>query len=47
MPVARWPAVPKGSARLRLTVTCEHSKEQIDTLVKNLSEIGRELGVVG
>ena len=46
VPVARWPAVPKGSARLRLTVTCEHSKEQIDVLVKNLGEIGRELGVV-
>lgn len=47
IPSARWPAVPKGKARLRITVTCEHTREQIDHLLENIEKIGKELRVVG
>lgn len=43
IPAARWPAVPKGSARLRTTVSCEHTKEQIDYLIASLKDIKRKL----
>ena len=36
-PCVRWPAVPKNTARIRLTVTSNHTKKQIDTLL-NVSE---------
>ena len=43
IPPARWPAVPKGMARLRVTVTCEHTKEQIDYLLENIKNLKKEL----
>ena len=46
VPAARWPAVPLGQARLRVTVTSEHTREQIDQLLNCLREIGREVGIV-
>ncbi len=39
IPAARWPAVPKGKARLRMTVSCYHTGEQIDYFKKNINEI--------
>lgn len=36
IPVARWPAVPQKQARLRTTITCDHTKEQIDRLIETL-----------
>lgn len=39
IPVARWPAVPQKQARLRATLMCDHSKEQIDHLVDVLIKI--------
>ena len=38
-PAVRWPAVEKGTARLRLTVMSTHTKDQIDYLVKNLKDL--------
>jgi 8-amino-7-oxononanoate synthase len=35
----RPPTVPAGSARLRISVQCDHTKEQIDLLFKALAEI--------
>ncbi len=35
----RLPTVPKGSARLRITLTAEHSKSQIESLVSALAEV--------
>jgi 8-amino-7-oxononanoate synthase len=35
----RPPTVPAGSARLRISVQCDHTKEQIDSLCKALTEI--------
>jgi 8-amino-7-oxononanoate synthase len=43
IPAARWPAVPKGKARLRTTVSTEHTEQQIDYLIKNLKEIKEKL----
>ena len=36
IPAARWPAVPKNMARLRITFTCDHAKDQIDTLIEGI-----------
>ena len=44
VPAARWPAVPLGHARLRVTVTSEHTREQIDQLVLNLKKIKAGVG---
>lgn len=43
IPVARWPAVPQKQARLRTTLTCDHSFEQIDHLVNTLIEIRQKI----
>lgn len=42
IPTARWPAVSKGQARLRITVSCEHTKEQIDILISELEKLKAE-----
>ena len=39
IPVARWPAVPQKQARLRTTLTCDHTFEQVDYLVESLVKI--------
>src|SRR3989338_2409494 len=39
VPAARWPAVSKGSARLRLTVSCDHTDSQMDFLVSELNQV--------
>ena len=44
VPAARWPAVPLGHARLRVTVTSEHTREQIDQLVVNLKKLKAGVG---
>jgi glycine C-acetyltransferase len=45
-PCVRWPAVPWGKARLRLTVKATHTKEQVDNLLKNIEKIGRNLRII-
>ncbi len=42
----RWPAVPKGQAKMRFTVTCQYSKEQIDRLVENLILVGKKYKII-
>ncbi|MCL5735528.1 MAG: aminotransferase class I/II-fold pyridoxal phosphate-dependent enzyme [Actinobacteria bacterium] len=44
-PVMRWPAVPIGKARLRLSLMARHDYTQIDRLIEACGEVGRELGV--
>jgi 7-keto-8-aminopelargonate synthetase-like enzyme len=42
VPAIRYPTVPKGSARLRITVTAAHQEDQIEALcqaIKRLSKI--------
>ena len=45
-PCVRWPAVPWGKARLRLTIKATHTREQIDKLLENIEKIGRKLRIV-
>jgi len=35
----RPPTVPAGSARLRISVQCDHTREQIDSLCKAIAKI--------
>jgi len=39
VPVARWPAVPAGMARLRMTVMADHTHKQIDYLLSVMKKI--------
>jgi 8-amino-7-oxononanoate synthase len=39
----RWPAVPHAESRLRLTVSSQHTRHQIDTLIRALIKIKKEL----
>ena len=45
-PPFRWPAVPRGQAIMRFTVTSEYSKEQLDRLVENLIVVGKKYKIV-
>jgi 7-keto-8-aminopelargonate synthetase-like enzyme len=38
-PAVRYPSVPKGKARLRVTVSAAHQSEDIERLIRNLSQI--------
>lgn len=44
-PVMRWPAVPLGKARLRLSLMARHEQRHLDALIAACGEVGRELGV--
>jgi 8-amino-7-oxononanoate synthase len=44
IPCARWPAVPKGMARLRMTVSAEHTKEHMDELFSVLKLVKKTVG---
>lgn len=45
-PVMRWPAVPLGKARLRLSIMARHEQHHLDALIKACGQVGRELGIV-
>ena len=45
-PPIRWPAVAHGQARMRFTVTCQYSKEQLDRLVDNLVPLGKKYKII-
>ena len=42
VPAVRHPTVPKGRARLRLTVSAAHSDEEIETLLATLTKVAAE-----
>ena len=46
VPAIRPPTVPKDSSRLRLTVSSEHTEEQLENVVRSLREAGQGLGVI-
>ena len=46
VPAIRPPTVPKDSSRLRLTVSSEHTQEQLENVVRSLREAGQTLRVI-
>jgi len=45
IPAIRPPTVPKGTSRLRVTVTSEHSIEQIDAALEAIQQVGQSLKI--
>ncbi|MDP2641564.1 MAG: aminotransferase class I/II-fold pyridoxal phosphate-dependent enzyme [Candidatus Yanofskybacteria bacterium] len=41
-PSFRWPAVPKGKSRLRITLMATHTKAHLDQLLESLITIGKQ-----
>lgn len=46
VPAIRPPTVPKDSSRLRLTVSSEHTQEQLEYVVRSLQKAGQTLRVI-
>lgn len=42
----RYPSVPRGTERIRLTVTASHSKAELDTALTALAETGQALHLI-
>ena len=42
----RYPSVPRGTERIRLTLTASHSKEDLDLALTVLAEVGRALELI-
>ena len=41
-----FPVVPEGQARIRLQINSEHTKEQLDFVLKSFEKIGKELNIL-
>lgn len=46
IPAIRPPTVPEGTSRLRITVSSEHTREQLDHLLESLGKIGQEMKAI-
>jgi 8-amino-7-oxononanoate synthase len=44
VPAVRPPTVPKGSSRLRITLSCNHTDAEVEHLLDILAEMKRQLG---
>jgi len=44
VPAVRPPTVPKGSSRLRITLSCDHTDAEVQHLLDILAEMKRQLG---
>jgi 7-keto-8-aminopelargonate synthetase-like enzyme len=47
IPAIRYPTVPRGQARLRLTVTANHRSEQVTRLLEGLTVCRGKFGAPG
>jgi 8-amino-7-oxononanoate synthase len=45
-PVMRWPAVPLGRSRLRLSLMARHERRHLDALIAACGEVAIELGML-
>lgn len=43
IPAVTWPAVPKGKARLRVTLMSQHSEEQIEAFINALDKLNQKI----
>ena len=41
-----YPAVPRKLARIRMSLMTNHTKEQLDTVLNAIEDLGREYGVI-
>lgn len=41
-----YPAVPKDRSRIRFSVNCDNTKEELDEFLKNLIELSKEIGII-
>ncbi|MBI3610018.1 MAG: 8-amino-7-oxononanoate synthase [Nitrospirae bacterium] len=45
-PAIRPPTVPKGTSRIRTTVTAAHTRDDLDYALETLGKIGRSMGLI-
>jgi 8-amino-7-oxononanoate synthase len=45
-PTIRWPAVPKGMARIRFAMSAEHTYDTINKALEIIIKVGKELSVI-
>jgi glycine C-acetyltransferase len=41
-----FPTVPEGKARIRLILTSEHTKEQLDRALETLTRVAKRMGLL-
>jgi glycine C-acetyltransferase len=41
-----FPVVAKGQARIRVQISADHNKQQLDHAIKSFIDAGKELGVI-
>ena len=41
-----YPVVPKGQARIRVQISAQHTRAQLDAALSAFEQAGRELGVL-